>query len=426
MKILVVGAVAAGLSAASRARRLDASAEITVLERGSRISYGACGLPYFIEGQVPSIDDLTVYTPEFFQKERNIHVRTGAEVAALHPARREAVLASGERIGYDHLVWAAGARPRQRFSDPRVFSLHTDLDALRLHSFLHDRRPKTAAVVGGGYIGLEMAGALRARGLQVELHDRGPHLLHWSEDWLTRLITERLEQSRVPVHPNSPVADPASLPHDLILSAVGLAPNAGIPAAAGAGTGRSGALLVNEFCETSLPGVFAAGDCCETRHVVTGASVWVPLGTTANKMGRVAGANAAGRRERFAGIAGTTVVRVAGLGIATTGLSPSMAALAGFDNPVSARITKREKPKYFRGRPVTVELVAERRTGRLLGGCVAGDIDPTGRINVIATALHTRLGACQFAQLDLAYAPPFASVMDPLLVAAQQLLKLLD
>lgn len=425
MRLLVVGGVAAGLSAASRARRLDPHAEITVLEKGQRISYGACGLPYLIEGQVRDIGELTVYTPEFFEKERDIRVRTGAEVTALHPARREAVLSSGERLGYDALVWAAGARPRERFDDPRLFSLHTDVDARRLQEALAGGKPKSAAVVGGGYIGLEMAGALRARGLEVELYDRGPHLLHWNETWLTEALTARLEEYRVHVHLNSPVVSPASLPHDVVLTAVGLSPNAEIPAAAGAETGRSGALLVNEFCETSLAGVYAAGDCCETMHAVTRAPAWVPLGTTANKMGRVAGANAAGGRERFPGIAGTAVVRIAGLGIATTGLSASLATGAGFD-AVAARITKREKPPYFRGRRATVELVADRRTARLLGGCVTGDIDPTGRINVIATALQAQLTAHQFAQLDLAYAPPYATVMDPLLVAAQQLIKLLD
>jgi len=424
MRLIVVGGVAAGLSAASRARRLATATEILVLEKGERISYGACGLPYLIEGQVRSIDELTVYSPEFFRQERNIDVRTGAEVTALHPARREVVLASGERLGYDALVWAAGARPRERHDHPRVFSLHTDVDARRLEHALA-RQPRTAAVVGGGYIGLEMAGALRARGLDVELHDRGPHLLHWNEAWLTDLLRERLEQSRVRVHLNSPVSDPTALTHDLILTAVGLRPNAEIPAAAGAETGRSGALRVNEHCETSLAGVFAAGDCCEVTHAATGAPAWVPLGTTANKMGRVAGANAAGRRERFLGIAGTSIVRVAGLGVATTGLSAALAEAAGLP-AVSARITKREKPPYFRGRPATVELVAHRRTGRLLGGCVAGDIDPAGRINVIATALQAHLTIDQFAQLDLAYAPPFATVMDPLLVAAQQLIKLLD
>lgn len=425
MRLVVVGGIAAGLSAASRARRLDPGMEIVVLEKGGRISYGACGLPYLIEGQAQSIDELTVYTPEFFERERNIQIRTNAEVSAVQHARREVVLSTGERVRYDKLVWATGARPRTRFDSPKVFSLHTDVDAARIQAYLETKRPKSVAIAGGGYIGLEMAGALRARGLDVALFDRGPHLLHWNEEWLTKMLVERLERCRVSVNMNSAVADPASLPHEMVLAAVGLKPNVEALAAAGVETGRTGAIRTDERMETSLGGVYAAGDCCEAWYIVTGSHVWVPLGTTANKMGRVAGANAAGRRERFAGIVGTTVVRVAGLGVGASGLSPSMAKKEGF-TAISARIEAREKPKYFRGRKVTVELVADRNTRKLLGGAVAGDPDPAGRTNVIATALTKGMRAEEFADLDLAYAPPYATVMDPLLIAAQQLVKLLD
>lgn len=425
MRLVVVGGVAAGLSAASRARRIDPGMEIVVLEKGHRISYGACGLPYLIEGQVRNVDQLTVYSPDFFERERDIRIRTGAEVTAVEHARREVVLASGERVRYDKLVWAAGARPEVRSKDPRVFTLHTDLDGERLKSHLKQARPKSAAIIGGGYIGLEMAGALRARGLKVTLHDRGSHLLHWGEQWLTRMLQDRLERCRITVQLGSAVSTPEALGDDIVLSAVGLTPNVEALAQAGVELGRSGAVRTDDRMETSLGGVFAAGDCCEARHAVTGAGIWVPLGTTANKMGRVAGANAAGRRERFPGICGTTVVRVAGLGVGTSGLSESMARREGF-NAVSARIEARERPRYFFGKKVTVELVADRNSGRLLGGAVAGDADPSGRTNVIATALAARMKVEDFASLDLAYAPPYAVAMDPLLVAAQQLLKLLS
>lgn len=425
MRLVVVGGVAAGLSAASRARRLDPRMEIVVLEKGQRISYGSCGLPYLIEGQVRHIDQLNVYTPEFFERERDIRIRMRAEVTAIEHPRREVVLADGERVHYDKLVWAAGARPGQRSKDPRVFSLHTDLDGVRLQQRLRDASPKTAAIIGGGYIGLEMAGALRARGLNVTLHDRGSHLLHWNAEWLTKLIRERLERARVEVKLGSLVQQPESLGEDIVLSAVGLKPNTEIPASAGVEIGRTGAIRTDDRMETSLGGVYAAGDCCEARHIVTGAGVWVPLGTTANKMGRVAGANAAGQRERFPGICGTTVVRIAGLGVGTSGLSEQMARKAGFD-VVAARIEGHDKPRYFLGKKATVELVADRNTGRLLGGAVAGDVDPIGRTNVIATALTARMKVDDFAQLDLAYAPPYATVMDPLLIAAQQLSKLLS
>jgi NADPH-dependent 2,4-dienoyl-CoA reductase/sulfur reductase-like enzyme len=424
MRLVVVGGVAAGLSAASRARRVDPSLEIVVLEKGSRISYGACGLPYFIEGSVRTIGELEVYTPEFFERERNVRIRTNAEVVSLRHAQREVVLGSGERVRYDTLVWAAGARPTWRSNDPRVFHLHTDVDAARLDDHLRAQKPATAAVLGGGYIGLEMATALRARGLVVSLYSEAPHFLHWDSPWLTAMVRARLERARVEVHMGAAVRDAAALRQDIVLAATGLTPNVEVPREAGCEVGRSGALAVTDRMETSVRGIFAAGDCCETNHIVSSRPVWIPLGTTANKMGRVAGANAAGRRERFEGIVGTSIVRVAGLAVATAGFSESQARREGFQ-PVAAKIEARERPKYFRGRPLTVELVADRSTGRLVGAAIAGDDGALARINTVAAALTARMKVEQLASLDLAYAPPYSPVMDPLLVAAGQLLKAL-
>ena len=194
---------------------------------------------------------------------------------------------------------------------------------------------------------------------------------------------------------------------------------------AGAELGRTGALHVDDRQETSLSGVYAAGDCCESMHLVSGKPVWLPLGCTANKQGRVAGSNAAGARERFPGITGTSIVRVAGLAVAMTGLSMQQARRDGF-SPIEARIESRDKPKYFRGRLVTVQLIADRNSGRLLGAVVVGDDSAAGRINVVAAALTARMKVEDLAGLDLAYAPPYASVSDPLLLAAQQLLKALN
>jgi NADPH-dependent 2,4-dienoyl-CoA reductase/sulfur reductase-like enzyme len=188
--------------------------------------------------------------------------------------------------------------------------------------------------------------------------------------------------------------------------------------------GSTGAIQVNERLETNLHGVYACGDCAEANHLVTGRPAWIPLGTTANKMGRVAGECAAGRRERFPGITGTAIVRVCGLGVGFTGLSEAQARREGFD-PVSARVDARDKARYFRGRPTSVGLTADRRSGRLLGACVIGEDGVAGRINVVATALTAKLDIEQFSMLDLAYAPPFAPVWDPLLTAARQLRKLL-
>lgn len=425
MRLVVVGGVAAGLSAASRARRLDPSLEIVVLEKGARISYGACGLPYLIEGQVRSIDELTVYTPAFFEKDRDIRIRTGCEVTAVQHSRREVLLRSGERVHYDRLVWAAGARPILPFSGPNVFCLHTDQDALRLEQFLRDKQPRTAAVVGGGYIGLEMATALRARGLSVSVYHDATTLLHREDDWLTKRVAERLARCRIELHLNTRVTSAESLRADLVLIAAGLKANTELLADAGADLGRSGALRVDERLETTLGGIYAAGDCCEALHIVTGRPAWVPLGTTANRMGRIAGANAAGARERFEGIAGTSIVRIGGLAAATTGLSSQQARREGF-SPVEVVVEGRDRPRYFQGRKVAIQLIADRNSRRLLGAAILGDEGVAGRINVIAAALATRLTPESLAALDLAYAPPYGTAADPLITAGQQLARILD
>lgn len=431
MRLIVIGGVAAGLSAAARARRLDPSLEIVVLEKGPVISYGACGLPYLVEGRVRSSEELIVYTPEYFARERNITVRTGARVTAILHPRREVQLENGERLHYDRLVVATGARA---FAGgiagadlPHVFSLHTLEDGERLTCFMRERRPRRAVVIGAGYIGLEAVDALRHRGLAVTLIEHGVHILHRQDADLTAAVRERLERFRVEVRLGQPVAaiEPGHVDGvacDLVLLAAGIRPNAEMAAEAGIERGRTGALRVDERMETSLTGVYAAGDCAEVQHLVTGRPTYIPLGTTANKTGRIAGANAAGARERFPGVVGTSIVRVCGLGIGTTGLSAEQARHEGF-SPVAVRIDSRSRPRYFQGRPTTVELVADRPTGRLLGGTVLGEEGADGRINVVATALAARLRVDEFEHLDLCYAPPFAPVWDPLLIAAQQLAK---
>ncbi|MBL8174886.1 MAG: FAD-dependent oxidoreductase [Bryobacterales bacterium] len=419
MRLVVIGGVAAGLSAASRARRLDPSLHITVFEKSPHISYGACGLPYFIEGQVRSLDQLRVYTPEYFARERNIQVRTNSEVIAISHARRELTLHGGERVPYDKLVISTGARRDLPLQD-NLFKLDTWDDAERLQAFLQQRKPKRAAILGGGYIGLEVAEALRAQGLAVEIHQRSNDLLRRQDPWLTALLAKHLERCRVTIHWNSTAAPGA----DLVILAAGMKPNTKLAADAGIELGRTGAIRVSERMETNLHGVYAAGDCAETTHLVSGRPVWMPLGTTANKMGRVAGAAATGARERFPGIVGTSIVRVCGLGVGLTGFSEAQARREGFD-PIATSVQALDKNRYFRGKPVHVQLVADRRTGRLLGGAVVGEDNVAGRANVIATALHQRISVEDFANLDLAYAPPFATVWDPLLIAAQQLDKLL-
>lgn len=425
MRLLVIGGVAAGLSAAARARRVDAGLEIAVLEKGSTISYGACGLPFYVAGRVRRAEQLIVYTPAYFAKERNIAVRTGARVVSISHPRREVVLDGGERVHYDRLVIATGARPRPAdpaiAALPQAFTMHTLEDAERLKRFLSEKRPARAAVIGAGYIGLEAADALRRNGLAVTIVEQSPHVLGRDDAALTATVRQRLERFRVELRLGERAQGVER--YDLVILANGIQPNVELAAGAGVELGRTGAIRVDERMETSLAGVYAAGDCAEAMHLVTGRPVHIPLGTTANKMGRVAGANAAGRRARFSGVAGTAIVSVFGMGVAFTGLSGAQARQEGF-SPAAARITARSRARYFGGKPITVELVADGGTRRLLGGSVLGEDGVAGAINVIATALHHRMRVEELDDLDLAYAPPFAMVWDPVLIAAQQLSKM--
>jgi NADPH-dependent 2,4-dienoyl-CoA reductase/sulfur reductase-like enzyme len=431
MALVVIGGVAAGLSAAARARRIDPRLEIVVLEKGPVISYGACGLPYFVEGRVREVTDLITYTPEYFRKERNIDVRTGARVMAISHPRREVVLESGAKVAYEKLIIATGARgglpdlPGAQL--PHVFTLHTLDDAARMRRFLVERRPRSAVVIGAGYIGVEAADALRRNGLRVTILERSAHVLLRPDDGFTLAVRAQLERHGVELRTGVPVMaiEPggvAGVPADLVVMAAGFQPNVELAAAAGIEIGRSGAIRTDERMETNLRGVFAAGDCAEVTHLVTGRPTWIPLGTTANKAGRVAGACAAGARERFAGIVGTSIVSVFGMGFATTGFSAAEARAEGF-TPVAARIEAWSRPRYYEGVKTVVELVADGVTRRLVGGSVIGEDGAAGRINVIATALHARLRVDEFEQLDLAYSPPFTPVWDPILIAAQQLIK---
>ena len=431
MGLVVIGGVAAGLSAAARARRIAPHLPITVLEQGPVISDGACGLPFLVEGRVKQPEQLIVYTPEYFRKERNIDVRTGARAMVISHARREVQLESGERVHYERLVVATGARPEtvgiEGAAQPHVFRLHTLGDAERMRVFLRERKPKTAVVIGAGYIGVEAADALRRHGLRVTVLNRTKYALLREDAEFTAAVDRTLRthgvELRLGVAVDAIEADRvAGVPAEMVVLSAGIKPNVEMAREAGIEVGRTGAIRTDDRMETNVRGVYAAGDCAEVMHLVTGRPTYVPLGTTANKCGRVAGANAAGGRERFPGIVGTSIVGIFGVGFATTGLSVAQARAEGFAT-VSVRVEAQARPRYFQGTKTMVDLVADQKSGRLVGGSVVGEEGAPGRINVIATALQSRMRVEEFEQLDLAYAPPFGTVWDPLLIAAQQLMK---
>jgi len=428
MKLAVIGGLAAGLSAAARARRIDKSLEILVLEKGANISYGACALPYYLEGHVRRLNQLVLNTPEQFSRQRNIAVRTRAEVTAIEHARRQLVLAGGERVRYDRLVIATGSRVARKIAGaelPNVFTLHTLEDATRMKQALADERPRKAVVIGAGYLGLELAEALRANGLEVVILERGADVLNRTDAALREVVSRQATRFRVEMRFNTAARKIEAgrvddIPCDVVALATGFEPNVQLAQDAGIEIGPTGAIRVDDRMETSLGGVFAAGDCAETVNRVTGRPMRVALATVANKMGRVAGASAAGVREHFPGTVGTALVRVFGMAVGVTGLSTAEARREGFD-PVEAVIESRERPAYFWGNNSTVQLVADRSSRCLIGGFVAGERGVKGHINVLSAAITMRMRVDDFEQLDLAYTPPYATAWDPLLIAARQL-----
>jgi NADPH-dependent 2,4-dienoyl-CoA reductase/sulfur reductase-like enzyme len=444
-RLIVVGGVAAGLSAASEARRRSPFMEVRVYEKGPDISYSACGLPYFIGGQVRDSGALLVHPPQFFRDERDIEIFTNHEVVELSAHRhRVTVLAPGgappEEIAYNHLVLATGAepaRPAIEGLDLRgVFNVNSLQSTLALKRHLESGRAHRAAIIGGGYIGLEMAEALKSAGLSVVLLERSPRLFEAVDEELVDVIRRELERNGVQVFTSAGVAalsghaqgnvqrvhsEQGSFEANCVVLATGVQPRVKLAEEAGLQLGAGGAVAVNEYLETSTAGVFAAGDCADTFNLVSGRRCYVPLGTTANKQGRVAGENAAGGRARFAGIVGTAVVKVFELEVARTGLSNREAAEAGY-RVAEATIRAAARARYLGGREILVKLIADRASGRLLGAQMAGPEGVAKRIDVLAAALHARMTAEQVYELDLSYAPPFSSVWDPILIAARQLL----
>jgi len=434
------------MSAASQVRRRLPSAEVVVFERGSHISYGACGMPYNIGDPRRRMDDLVVLTPEQARAERGIDLRLHHTVRAIDLGRQLATVHDGDadreiHEPFDALVIAAGARPvlpsLPGIDLPGVKVLRDLGDGEDLKQELRGAVSRVT-IVGAGYIGLEMAHVLRERGLAVTLLEKMPQILPgWHADTVAT-VHETLTAHGVDVRAgvtvtgfeagaqdrvSAVVSDQGRFPTDLVLVAVGIRPNVTLALDAGLKIGDTGAIWVNQYQQTSDPRVWAAGDCAEAYHRVLRRNTWVPLGTTANKQGRVAGANAAGANERFRGIVGTAGFVTFELEVARSGLSLDQARTEGFD-PAAITIRQRSRAHgYPDGTPIQVHLVADRPTGLLLGGELVGREGAALRVNVLASALATHQTVADLQGLDLVYAPPFAPVWDPLLVAANQLSK---
>ena len=440
-RLVVIGGVAAGMSAAAKARRENRDLEVVVYERGPYISYAACGMPYWLAGEVADYQALIVRTPQQMAKQ-GVKVYVGHEVTAIDPGTQTVTvrdLEEGREFPqpYDRLVIATGARPaKPALADPRtdlegVLGLRSLESGLAVRRFLDEHKPRRAVVVGGGYIAVEMAEALRRLGLEVTMLIRSGKVLRASlDDDARSLVEKELAAHDVEVVQGTPLAlegqgrvtavvtDGGAYPCEIVLLGVGALPNVELAQQAGVTLGPTGAIATDEGMRTNLPATYAAGDCTEAHHLVIGQPVYLPLGSTANKQGRVAGTNAAGGQATFGGVVGTMIVRCLGLGVASTGLTTAEAQASGYEVEETA-ITARDLSHYFPGATdMLVKLVTDGQNGRLLGGQIVGAPAAAKRIDTLAAALHSRMTVPDLQGLDLAYAPPFAPVWDPILVAA--------
>lgn len=436
-RLLIIGGVAGGATAAARARRLDEQAEITVVERGPYVSYANCGLPYFISREIEKRSQLLLQTPEGFDRRYDVQVHVRTEALELDRAGKRVRVAGpeGERwLSYDKLVLAQGGTPilpPLPGTDARhVFKLWTIPDTDRLQAFLLEEKPKTALVVGGGFIGLEMAEAFQKRGLATTVVEMMPTVMGVMDPAFGVAIAGALRKHGVEVVTGAAVkavhagdktvelGDGRRLPADLVLFSVGVRPELALARAAGLTLGATGALLVDEHLRTSDADIYAAGDMVEVVQKVSGRKVRVPLAGPANRQGRIAASNALGRAMRYSGALATSVVKVFDYAAGMTGLTEKAAREAGFEVGVSI-IHKDHHAGYYPGaKELTLQLVYDHKTGRLLGGEAFGPEGIDKRIDVLATALLGELTLDDLAELDLAYAPPFSSANDPVNLAA--------
>ena len=437
MKIVVIGGVAAGASAATKARRVNENAEIIILEKGPYVSFANCGLPYYVGGDIKKKDNLLLVTPELFKKRFRIEVRLHHEVVAIDAKEKTITVQSPEnsyKEQYDKLIIATGAEPVKPslpgIDLPQVFTVSTVPDAESIVEHLA-AGAQSAVVVGGGFIGLETAEALLQKGVNTTLIQRSHQLAKNFDVEFSRPLERHLQelgcklvfgQSLSKIIGEEKVeavelTDGRQLPTDLVIMAVGVRPRVQLAQIAGLQIGQSGGILVNAAMQTSDPFIYAAGDVVESLHLVSGRKVRIPLAGSANKQGRVAGANAAGGKLLFKGVLGTAIIKVGKLTIARTGLSEKEAQEAGKDYFVSYSPLNSHASYYPGAQGMIIKLVAENFTGRLLGAQIIGSLGVDKRIDVLATAIYAGLSVFDLENLDLAYAPPYGAAKDPVIMS---------
>lgn len=447
MNIVVIGGGACGLKAACRARRRDPDAEITVIEASKYPSLGRCGLPYYVGGIVNSIDDLrktlagAVRDADYFKSIKNIDVLIETKAEKIDRNRKVVHIVkkdgSTDEIPYDYLVISTGARP-VRLNLPNadaegVVTLFDPDDAETILNLWEEEALDKAVVIGGGLIGLEMAEAFSRLDVDVTIVEIKDHILPALLDReMAMLVQSYLVEKGIKVLTGSRVTEIIArdgkvagvkvngkeIEAQLVLMAVGVRPNVELAKDAGLTIGETGAIKVNERLQTSDPNIYAGGDCVENIHLITGKPIYMPLGTIANKHGRVIGDNITGGNSTFPGVLGTTIFKVLDLNVARTGLSEKQAKELGYE-VITALVPGPDRSHYYPGqKPIRIKLIADAKSGRILGAQIVGFGVVDKRIDVVATAIQMKATIYDLANLDLAYAPPYSTALDTLIHAA--------
>lgn len=447
MKVVIVGGVAGGASAAARLRRLDENAEIVVLERSGYVSYANCGLPYYVGDVITDKSKLTLQTPESFRRRFRIDVRVRNEAVAIDRDAKEVLVRNLEdgseyREPYDKLILSPGAKPVvpdiEGTDCDNLFTLRTVEDTFALHDFVDERKPARAAVVGGGFIGIEVAENLIERGIQVALYQRPKHVLPILDDDMACFVHNRMREAGIELHLGADVQGfargdgitvrtPEGDEHfDMAVLAIGVAPESTLAAQAGLELGVKGAIVVDEHMHTSDPNIYAVGDAVQVKQFVSRASAHIALAGPANKQGRIAADNICGIESTFDGSLGSSVLKVFDLTVAATGLSAAAAERAGIDFDYVLLSPPSHATYYPGGAAIRLKVLFEKGTGRILGAQAIGHSGVEKRIDVIATAIYAKMCAADLAELDLSYAPPFSSAKDPVNMAGFMIENILE
>lgn len=440
MKVVIVGGVAGGATAAARIRRLDEQAQIVVFEKSHYVSYANCGLPYYIGGVIDDPAELTLQTPESFFSRFRVEMRVRHEVTAIHPERKTVSvteLESGRTFeeSYDKLLLSPGARPTQPripgVGIEKVFTLRTVEDTFRIKAYIEKYHPKSAVLAGGGFISLELAENLRVQGMEVTIVQRPKQLMNPFDPDMASFIHAEMRKHGVRLALGHTVEgfeekaggvdvllkDEAPLHADMVVLAIGVIPDTQLAKDAGLALGLKGSIVVNDRMETSEPDIYAVGDAVQVRHYVTGQDAVIALAGPANKQGRIAADNICGGDSRYPGSQGSSIIKVFDITAAVTGLNETNARKAGIDADKVILSPMSHAGYYPGGRLMTMKVVFEKGTYRLLGAQIVGYEGVDKRIDVLATAIHAGLSAVQLKELDLAYAPPYSSAKDPVNMA---------